>query len=91
MAERLLSFDELGPKKGIRYSRDHLRRRCKAGTFPQPVPVGEHRIAWLETEIDAYIETIKAARRPTISEPLLVVAPNLQPRRRGRKHPLAAE
>ncbi len=59
---RLITFKELGPKKGINYSRDHLRRKCRAGEFPQPVPVSSRRIAWLESEVDRHIEELVARR-----------------------------
>jgi prophage regulatory protein len=59
---RFLTFPELRPQKGITYSRHHLRRKCNAGEFPKPVPLSEQRIAWLEDEIDAWIEA-KAAQR----------------------------
>jgi prophage regulatory protein len=52
---RLIPFDRLAPDKGIRYSRDHLRRKCKAGEFPNPVSLSGKRIAWDEAEIDAWI------------------------------------
>jgi prophage regulatory protein len=58
----LIIFSELKPKKGIPYSRDHLRRLWKAGKFPKPVDVGPGRLAWVEEEIDAHVEGIVAAR-----------------------------
>ena len=59
---RLLSMDELGPLKGISYSRPHLFRLIKAKKFPPPVKLGENRNAWPESEIDAWIEARIAER-----------------------------
>jgi predicted DNA-binding transcriptional regulator AlpA len=54
---RVLSFDELGTRKGIRLSREQIRRKRKEGTFPEPIAVGDNSVAWLENEIDEWIET----------------------------------
>jgi predicted DNA-binding transcriptional regulator AlpA len=50
---RILVYEELKPKKGIDYSRDHLRRKEKKLEFPHHINLGEGRIAWLENEIDS--------------------------------------
>ena len=65
---KLIDFKNLGPVKGINYSRDHLRRKCKAGEFPKPVRVSEHRIGWIEAEVDAWLEAKERARNtePTV-------------------------
>ena len=52
---KLIDFKESKPKKGINYSRDHLRRKSKAGEFPQPVAISAARIAWIEAEIDEWL------------------------------------
>ena len=59
---KLINYKSLGSAKGINYSRDHLRRRCKAGEFPKPITVSDHRIAWIEAEIDAWLAAKKPAR-----------------------------
>ena len=41
---KLIDFKNLGPLKGINYSRDHLRRKWKASEFPKPIRVSEHQI-----------------------------------------------
>jgi predicted DNA-binding transcriptional regulator AlpA len=56
-----LPFEDLY-LRGIKYSRAQIYRKVKDGSFPQPVRLGENRIAWLSTEIDAWIEAIAAAR-----------------------------
>ena len=57
----LISREDLRTR-GISYSRAQLYRKVKDKTFPAPVRLGENKIAWLSTEIDAWIEAIAAAR-----------------------------
>ena len=71
----LLPYEDLRPKKGIRYSRDHLRRKCKAGTFPQPINISDRCIAWLETEIDAWVKERTAERDRRNETPEVTAAP----------------
>lgn len=59
---RLLPFTTLKEEKGIGYSRVHLARLVDAGKFPRPVAVGGNRIAWVEAEIDGWIEARMAER-----------------------------
>jgi prophage regulatory protein len=59
---RLLAPDELRSKKGIDYSRSQLHRKVKAGTFPPPVKLGQNKNAWLEQEVDEWIQSRVAAR-----------------------------
>jgi len=59
---RILPYCEL-KSRGITYSREQIRRLIKQEKFPVPVALSESRIAWLETEIDAWIK-MKAAQRP---------------------------
>jgi prophage regulatory protein len=59
---KLLTFKQLGPEKGIPYSRDHWRRKCRAGEAPTPVPISDRRVAWIESEIDEWLASRAAAR-----------------------------
>ena len=59
---KLISYEDLKPEKGIKYSKDQLRRKEKAGEFPKRVPVGGQRYGWLENEIDQWIGQCAAAR-----------------------------
>jgi predicted DNA-binding transcriptional regulator AlpA len=62
---RLISYAELKTVKGIPYSRSEIRRKEKAGTFPQHVTLGEGDgafIAWVEAEIDDFIRQKMQAR-----------------------------
>jgi prophage regulatory protein len=68
---KLLSFNELRPVKGVPYTREHLARKVKAGEFPAPIVLGcddkgnPKKIAWLESEVDAWIADLSAKREAT--------------------------
>lgn len=51
---RLLSLSDLRAR-GINFSRQWLHRLVREGKFPKPVKVGNRTLAWVETEIDAWI------------------------------------
>jgi predicted DNA-binding transcriptional regulator AlpA len=60
---KLLSLDELRPKKGINYHTQHIKKLIKDGKFPRPIRLsGGKSIAFIEEEIDAYLEGLKAQR-----------------------------
>lgn len=70
---RLVMFDELLPRKGIGYSREHLARLEKAGRFPRRVKIGAGkygRIGWIEAELDDFLTAKAAARRPATVPPI---------------------
>jgi prophage regulatory protein len=48
--------------KGIPYSRAHLYRLIRAKKFPEPIRLGENRIAFIEDEIDAWLEGKRTER-----------------------------
>jgi prophage regulatory protein len=58
---RMLSHPDLR-EKGIKFSRQHLRRLIRQGKFPAPCKLGENTNAWPEAEIDKYLEDRIAAR-----------------------------
>jgi prophage regulatory protein len=60
---RILSYHDLR-ERGILYSRMHLRRLMAEGKFPQQIKMvpGGRRIAWLEEEVDQWIESRAEAR-----------------------------
>lgn len=68
MMSNLLPYQKLRAK-GIPYTREHLRRLIEAGKFPAPVVLsetasGRHaRIAWVESEVDAWIERLVNQRK----------------------------
>lgn len=53
---RLLDYEAL-QERGIRYSRPHLWRLWTSGKFPKPIKLSASRNAWLESDIDAWIES----------------------------------
>lgn len=59
---KMLSFPELKTAKGIPYSRVHLRRLEAAGRFPRRAQLGGNAVAWIESEIDAWLEERAAER-----------------------------
>jgi prophage regulatory protein len=61
MTRRLIPYEELADKC-IPYSKPHLWRLEKAGKFPKRVPTGPGRYAYVEAEIDNYIQTKIAER-----------------------------
>ena len=61
MASRLIPHEDL-KFKGIPYSKPHLWRLEKKGTFPKRVPVGSSRYGYVEAEIDDYVEGLIAQR-----------------------------
>jgi prophage regulatory protein len=57
---RLLPWPEL--ERRVPYTRQHLGRLEKLDLFPRRVQVGGNRVAWIESEIDAWIEARVAER-----------------------------
>jgi predicted DNA-binding transcriptional regulator AlpA len=57
---RLLSYDELAPKKGLRGSKPTVWRLEKQRKFPKRIALGPQRYAWPENVIDAYIAALVA-------------------------------
>jgi prophage regulatory protein len=52
---KLLSQNDLR-SKGINFSRSQLYQLISIGHFPRPVKMGLRLNAWVESEIDAWIE-----------------------------------
>jgi prophage regulatory protein len=61
MATRLITYGDLATK-GICYSKPHIWRLEKQGKFPKRVPIGASRYAYVESEIDAFVDRMIAAR-----------------------------
>jgi prophage regulatory protein len=59
-SKRLLPWPEV--ERRIPYTRQYLSRLERAGKFPRRVQVGGHRVAWLESELDQWIEARAAER-----------------------------
>jgi hypothetical protein len=57
MPRRVLVRKELKARKGIPWSRQHLKRKVDAGEFPPPwSPPGSSLNFWFEDVIDTYLE-----------------------------------
>jgi prophage regulatory protein len=57
----LLRFPQL-KSKGIPWTRMHLDRLERAGSFPKRVHLGSNTVGWVEDEIDAHVAAKVAAR-----------------------------
>lgn len=60
MAEKFLSLREVLVRTSL--SKTHTYRLINAGYFPRPVPLGPHRVAFLESEVEAWMAE-RVARR----------------------------
>ncbi|NLV87685.1 MAG: AlpA family transcriptional regulator [Clostridiales bacterium] len=59
--ERLIRLPEVKSRTGL--SSSDLYRRVDAGTFPRQIKLGVKAVAWIETEVQEWIEqTIQSAR-----------------------------
>lgn len=61
---RLLSKKQL--KEKVVYSIQHITRLEQAGRFPKRVRLGENRVAWLESEVDEWIQQRLNERAPSM-------------------------
>ena len=52
--------------KLVKYSSQHIARLEKAGQFPKRIKLGQNRVAWLLSEVEAWIEERIAIRDQTI-------------------------
>jgi prophage regulatory protein len=59
---KLLVFDELKTEFGIPYTRSYIRKLEAQGKFPKRVLIGDRRVAWVASEIDAYLKNRIATR-----------------------------
>lgn len=54
--KRALRYNQLKAEKGIPWTRQYIRRLERRGEFPLHVNIGPQTIAWLEDELDAFLE-----------------------------------
>lgn len=66
-SKRLITRSELLTM--VPYSIQHIYRLERAGQFPKRVHVGAHRVAWVLSEIDAFIAAKMADRATTVRQP----------------------
>jgi predicted DNA-binding transcriptional regulator AlpA len=62
VGQKLLRFDELKSVKGIPFTRRHIARLEDNGDFPVRVKIGQHCVGWVDSEIDAHLAELMAAR-----------------------------
>lgn len=62
---RLITKAEL--RRIVPYTPQHILRLEKRGMFPRRIQVGANRVAWLLTEIEAWVAA-RAAERARVSE-----------------------
>jgi predicted DNA-binding transcriptional regulator AlpA len=67
-AIRLVVWAQLRQTYNIPWSRDTARRRAAQGTFPKPVRVGGHHIAWRVDEIEAWLRNLARAEDAPIRQ-----------------------
>lgn len=58
---KLLTLEDLVLKIGA--SKASIWRWHKAGLFPKPIKIGVNRTAWVESEVDEWIQKKMDARR----------------------------
>lgn len=56
MSDRLIPMDEVVDR--VCLSKAQVYRLINAGRFPKPVPIGRHRIAFIECEVQAWIDQL---------------------------------
>jgi len=61
-AQTLIPFEALAPK-GITVSKITLWRWERANRFPKRVTISRQRVAWIESEVDAFVASRIAARK----------------------------
>jgi len=57
---RVLRIDAVSAR--VSFHPVHIRRLVRSNKFPAPIRLGENRVAWIETEIDEWLETKRMER-----------------------------
>ena len=60
MSDRFISVSEVMDR--ICLSKTHLYRKINASQFPRPVPLGPQKVAFLESEVEAWMAARLQAR-----------------------------
>ena len=64
--KKLVSKKELRTVCGIPYSPQHIARLEKAGQFPLRIRLGQNRVGWLLSEVEAWTDERVSQREPGI-------------------------
>ena len=67
--KRALRYEQLKSEKGITWSRQYIGGSRKPGQFRHHFYVGPQTIAWLESEIDTWLDERIAESRSAASAP----------------------
>lgn len=67
MTSRLLKLHHVEERVGMKKS--SIYAAIKVGTFPAPVSLGARSSAWVEMEIEQWIQDRIEARQPVLGEP----------------------
>ncbi|MHB8388779.1 MAG: helix-turn-helix transcriptional regulator [Acidobacteriaceae bacterium] len=54
MPEKFLRIQEV--QKRVPFSRSSIYSKIRLGVFPKPINLGARAVAWLESDIDGWIE-----------------------------------
>lgn len=60
MAERFITMEQVRGRVAL--SKTEIYRKIKAGMFPKPVPLGTRKVAFVESEVTAWVEDRLKAR-----------------------------
>jgi prophage regulatory protein len=63
---RLLRINAVAER--VEYHPVHVRRLIRNGNFPSPIRLGENRVAWIEAEIEEWLEGKRQERDAKISK-----------------------
>ena len=63
---RVLRIDAVAAR--VSFHPVHIRRLVSDNKFPAPIRLGENRVAWIETEIDEWLEVKRQERDATVKE-----------------------
>ena len=63
---RILRIDSVASR--VSFHPVHIRRLVRDKKFPAPIRLGENRVAWIETEIEAWLESKREERDAVIME-----------------------
>ena len=63
---RLLKAKEVAERTSI--SIPQMRRMANDGKFPQPMKISENRTAWLETDIDDWVDACVKQHRNSLHQ-----------------------
>jgi prophage regulatory protein len=65
MAQKILRLPAVLAKTGL--SRSTIYCRISSGTFVAPIKIGTRSVGFLESEVEAWIESQVAASRPVVA------------------------